>query len=410
MFINSHNNLFIKTIMADQYAPSYMQGKPMTQQDALASKAGDLVNDRLQLQNTRKSFNQNGQYSVSNLMYPIDLISTNSNEKHPSVGGSEYGNNYVVFYINVNESSKLLKDQNPYTGNSVVGSVESDKTTLAGQKVTQRQADVGVGAQPLAAGGVASLATGRGDALQSGAGLAALSVAGTQIIGTQAPGFSRQKKRLAAAIALNTPNQHTARYSTNWEDASTSAFQLAMRGGETFVRAIVEGAKTRNISDETSDNALAMGAAFSLNKIPGADAVSNITGLAVNPKREQIFKGVDFRTWTFEYQFFPRSRQEMENVQNIIYTLKLHMHPEYKDANNFLYIYPSEFDIVHYNGTTENLNLPRHTSCVLTELLINYTPQAQFNSFEYGAPTQINVTMTFKELVQMSKERIQEGY
>ena len=89
---------------------------------------------------------------------------------------------------------------------------------------------------------------------------------------------------------------------------------------------------------------------------------------------------------------------------------KLHMQPEYKDANNFLYIYPSEFDIVHYNGLDENLHLPRHTSCVLTDLSINYAPQSQFTSFEGGIPSQINISMTFKELVQMSKERIQEGF
>ena len=86
------------------------------------------------------------------------------------------------------------------------------------------------------------------------------------------------------------------------------------------------------------------------------------------------------------------------------------MHPEYKDTNGFVYLYPSEFDIVHYNGVDENFNLPRHTSCALTELTVNYSPQAQFTSFEGGIPTQINVSLSFKELSQLSKERIQEGF
>jgi hypothetical protein len=85
------------------------------------------------------------------------------------------------------------------------------------------------------------------------------------------------------------------------------------------------------------------------------------------------------------------------------------MHPEYKDENAFLYVYPSEFDIAYYNGTDENLNVHRHTSCVLTEMNINYTPQGRFNSFEGGMPTQINMVLTFRELVPLTKERIKDG-
>lgn len=391
--------------MANQYAPSFMQGKAVTQEEALAARSGDKLQDRLNMNNKRASFNDTGKYSVSNLMYPEDLISMSANEKYPRNGGTEYGNNYVVFYINVNESSKLLKDQNPYTGNKIVSDwSETEKTRLAGQNVSENTAATGSAVEGAIAGGVV-----KGDVTGAAAG-AGLNIAGTKVIGTQVPNFTRQMKRLASAIALHTPNQHTARYSANWEDQSTAAFQLAMRGGEGLVKAVAEGFNKQAISNENMQLAKDIGATMALNTIGGKDAISAITGLATNPKKEQIFKGVDFRTWSFEYQFFPKSRQEMENVQNIIYMFKLHMHPEYKDANNFLYIYPSEFDIVHYNGTTENLNLPKHTSCVLTELVVNYAPQSQFTSFENGAPTQINIQMTFKELTQMSKERIMEGF
>lgn len=390
--------------MANQYAPSFMQGKPISQSEALSSRSGDKLQDRLLMENNRVSFDAS-KYSVSNLMYPADLISNSANQKYPTSGGTEYGNNYVIFYINVNESSKLLKNQNAYTGNKVVDDwKETDKTRLAGMNVTKGQAEMGGAVEGAVAGGII-----KGDVKGAAAG-GLINVAGTEIIATQVPNFTRQMKRLAAAIALHTPNQHTARYSANWEDTSTSAFQLAMRGGEGLVRAVAEGYNKQAVSDETKQLAKDIASTIALSAVGGKDAISAVTGLAVNPKKEQVFKGVDFRTWSFEYQFFPKSRQELENVQNIIYMFKLHMHPEYKDSNNFLYIYPSEFDIVHYNGTTENMNLPRHTSCVLTEMVVNYAPQSQFTSFENGAPTQINIQMTFKELIQMSKERIQEGF
>jgi hypothetical protein len=56
------------------------------------------------------------------------------------------------------------------------------------------------------------------------------------------------------------------------------------------------------------------------------------------------------------------------------------------------------------------MNIHRHTSCVLTDLSISYSPQGVFTTFDDGMPTQINVQMTFKELATLSKETIKDGY
>jgi hypothetical protein len=137
--------------------------------------------------------------------------------------------------------------------------------------------------------------------------------------------------------------------------------------------------------------------------------MSAATGLAANPKKEQVFKGVDFRTFSFDYQFFPRSEPEAANVLNIIKQFKYHMHPEFKDANNFLYIYPSEFDISYYQNGEENMNIHRHTSCVLQEMTVNYTPNGAFTTFPNGMPTQINVTLGFRELALLTKDKVEDG-
>jgi hypothetical protein len=387
----------------DNIAPSFMKGK--TEAD---SSTGDRLYDTKQIRGTRTSFNENNDYRVENLMYPSDLLSTaasSTSKKYKNTANNEYGSNYVIFYINVNESSKLLKNQDSWYGNKTVGDyTQPESERIVGKKISTEQAGVASGIEGAIAGGGLT-----GNFKGAGAG-GAIGFIGTEVIGTQTASFTKQMKRLQTAIALHTPNNLTARYGTNWEETNTNMFQLAMRGGESLGKAMVEGYDKQNVSDETKENLKSMGAAIALNTVPGKDAISAITGLAVNPKKEQLFRGVDFRTWSFDYQFFPKSKEELINVQNIIYLFKLHMHPEYKDANNFLYLYPSEFDIVHYNGVDENFNLPRHTSCVLTELVVNYAPQSQFTSFAEGAPTQINITMSFKELVQMSKERIMEGF
>ena len=149
---------------------------------------------------------------------------------------------------------------------------------------------------------------------------------------------------------------------------------------------------------------------LALSKGPQAAALSAQSGLAANPMKENIFKSVEFRTFTLDYKFFPRNPAEAQNVLNIIREFKIHMHPEYKDSNNFVFIFPSEFDIFYYNNGKENLNLHRHTSCVLTDLNINYTPNGMFNAFENGMPTQIDISMSFKELAILTKKQIEENY
>jgi len=161
---------------------------------------------------------------------------------------------------------------------------------------------------------------------------------------------------------------------------------------------------------QTVDLGMSTLAAAALKVPGGGDYVSALTGMASNPKKEQLFKGVDFRTFSFNYQFFPRDEEEARRVRDIIKTFKLHMHPEFKDAFNFIYLYPSEFDIYYYQGGKENLNLHRHTSCVLTDMSINYAPQGVFTAFDGGMPSQINVVLTFKELALLTKDFIEDGF
>jgi hypothetical protein len=200
-------------------------------------------------------------------------------------------------------------------------------------------------------------------------------------------------------------------YSVNYdeEDMDVYAIGLAAAGG---TAALAEAGKQKGGSNVAGDGAINSITAAALSqglKLPGTGGISKITGIAPNPRKEQVFKHVNFRNFTFDYQFYPRDIKEAENVLNIIYQFKYHMHPEFKDANNFLYIYPSEFDIFYYNNGQENMNVNRHTSCVLTDMVVNYSPNGQFTAFANGMPTQINVTLTFKELATLTKEKIQDN-
>lgn len=353
---------------------------------------------------TNSYFNDT-EYNVKGLSYPQDIVDS-----------KEYGGNKVVFYINVSVDSRVFKTKN-YT-------VETVDNVERGMRSATLQARYN-NTQVIGAVTAAGAATGAGAAAanllnikgSAGTALVGAAVAGgtAAIIASNVnnqeappgkqkePDFSRPQKRLKAAVALYIPNQMSARYSASWGEEDTMAFNALSQGAAEIGRALSDPNLAR-----AGGLAQAVLTSVALDKGPFGTALGIAAGLAANPKKEQAFKNVDFRSFTFDYQFAPRSSSEAQNMLNIIRLFKYHMHPEFKDETGFLYLYPSEFDIVYYKGARENLSIHRHSSCVLTELNVNYSPNGVFNTFEDGTPTQINLSMTFRELMLMSKETIEK--
>lgn len=338
-------------------------------------------------------------YKIEQHMYPSDLMAEGSNYT-----ANQYGGNYVIFYINVAEDSKLLNSQyGPTEEITDDVSFTRDRGPLLAENLSKTGlvggAVAGSALKGAIAGGFAFGKALTGAAVAAAPGAVSLGAAASIAAST-----TRAQKRLKTAIALHVPNQLSIRYGMQWGEEDTATAMMAPILGEAALKALDQ----KNIAN-LAEPAKAAVANLGLTSGPNAGAVSAATGLAANPRKEQVFKGVDFRTFQFEYQFFPRDAKEAQNVMSIIKAFKLHMHPEFKDSNKFLYIYPSEFDISYYTNGRENMNLHRHTSCVLTELNVNYTPNATFTTFENGMPTQINVTMSFRELSLMDKDKIAEG-
>ena len=337
-----------------------------------------------------------GKYDVGVHQFPSDLFSNKG----------QYGGNWVTFYINVSSGSKLIK-------NNLVATTENDTPSMrnnvdaSGTRVVTENELIGVVA---ASGAVVGALTGSIGNAAKGALLGAAAGAAVAVSGMN------QMRRITDTIALTVPNNFSARYNVSYSDEGTAQQANLVGVGAEVVSAL----KSKSISGLTKAataavDAIATPLALSTGAA-GGDFMSKAAGLAANPKKEQIFKGVDFRTFSFEYTFAPRNEKESKEIADIIRLFKLHMHPEFKDSHGFLFIYPSEFDIYYYHGETENMNLPRHTSCVLTDCNVNYTPNNQFTTFAStsgtpgGAATQIQLSLTFKELAILTKDQILDGF
>jgi hypothetical protein len=365
-------------------------------------------------------------YNIENLHYPIDLFS-NAAAGVSSASKSEFFNqkylNYVVFYINVSDQSRVFTEGKA----NIVGDVDkADQNTIQGKQASVGQAATTAGVAGGEVGVVAGTASGAAnqagkwgtvgkDGKKSGATTFVLgtlgSAAGGGVKGAAATGgaviaggetlelatgvkATNKIKRLKSAIALHVPNEVSVGYRATWGEEELGSIFGA--GGEAATNS---GAAGTNIGTQA-----AVMKGLELN--PAKGLLSALYKAAPNPRKEQLFKSMEFRRFSLNYQFAPRSRQEADNVKRIINTFKFYMHPEFQNnLNKMLYLFPSEFDIVYYYGDKEHPHLNKISTCVLTDLQVNYSPNGQFSTFADGMPTQINVQMSFLEMETLSKER-----
>jgi hypothetical protein len=230
--------------------------------------------------------------------------------------------------------------------------------------------------------------------------------------GNRATGFFEpdQSARIDQAIMLAINKAPEVKYGVEYDAKDLGTMVGLISGGSSAVDAM----------DNERNSEYAKSVAMNVANIPkgiadvfGGDldfgsALKQGMGVAPNPFREQVFRNVQTREFTFEYKFLPRNKTEVDNVQNIIYQFKFHMHPEVSTGGLF-YIYPSTFDIAYYYKGKENTNFNRISTCVLEDLAVDYGGQG-FNTFASGSPTEINIKLRFRELEVLTKERIFQGY
>ena len=137
-------------------------------------------------------------------------------------------------------------------------------------------------------------------------------------------------------------------------------------------------------------------------------------GNADNPYMEVLFNAMQLRTFTYNFQFAPRSEEEAIEVQKIIQLFRFHMAPELRPGVNRYLGLPSQFDI-HYMYLTkegvasENNFYNKIATCVLQDCKINYTPDG-VKSFADGGPVQTTMSLTFKETELLTKDKIAKGF
>ncbi len=229
------------------------------------------------------------------------------------------------------------------------------------------------------------------------------------------------KRKDGDTVALYVPDTVNVQYSAQYSNDSLTAalgkpLFLAQAGSN-----IVDSLKTnqgaaeriKNVINDPFFRKLAAGAidnTLGTNLTPFA--LSSV-GYADNPQLQVLFSNVSFRTFQFSFILSPKNQAEASAIQNIIKIFKKASAPKFEpgfvtEQSIFLRV-PDTFKIKFLFNGEENLNVNRIGECVLESIDVDYSPNG-WSSFNDGSAIQTALTMQFREIFIIDKNRIEEGY
>jgi hypothetical protein len=231
--------------------------------------------------------------------------------------------------------------------------------------------------------------------------------------------FLRTIQRTTDTIALYMPDTLAFNYHQSYSDINLGGdlTAAALAGGSSIVDAInnnpgdIKGALTEGLQNLSPFVLSVLG---QQNKQFNAGVIA-ATQMVQNPMMELLYTSPAFRTFQFDFMFYPRDEQEAIEVQKILDKLRFHQAPEIaENTNSFFLVPPSEFDIKFYYNGKENDNIPKISTCVLETITVDYAPNG-FSAYEVqnepypsvgrtGMPVAIRLSLQFKETEYLTKQ------
>ncbi|MDA9007813.1 hypothetical protein N9J18_01105 [Porticoccaceae bacterium] len=368
---------------------------------SLGQLVGDIVGGHGLVSSRQEPRKTGRQYGTYGLTYPLDM----------GIEAPAELDNHIIFDIYIDDSTSFAAINQTTAGEP---QAFQGHTAIASQKM--RNGLSALGQEGASVGDAISGWLGANVSSGVGAGAKTATDSLNNFAGSVFAG-ARNMKKLNTSIALAVPNTFTTSSSANWGPAKMGAMGGALaRGMEGGVGGIVD--KFSNMSGEQAtqmtgelariglDTAASAFQAFGLNF---RDMLEVTTRRVQNSHVEQKFEEMAPREFTFVHEFVGRSKAETDAIDNIIKAFRFHMHPELVESGLY-FSYPSLFDITLMFKDKENQYMHKISTCVLTGCTLNYTSTGVFSTNRDGQPTEIQMTLNFREIEVMHKHRIAEGF
>jgi hypothetical protein len=379
----------------------------------------------------------------------------NSTLRYPSdIGGYDKGH-YMVFFIREQKDTAFASAAGPASSNDVINALSQGDTIQNTPLVNNSVSNFGSGLLNKLNSGLSSLNSATGGALSgitgsissgasgllgsvnnvfgqkptivSGDGAKTQQTIGGSIRAISNQSFINTTRLTKEAIALYMPDTLAYTYSQSYDTASMGgeiAGQALAAGGAVLEKFKQEGALAaggaafKSVGMAATKKVFDTGGALTGSSQTAEVAFQALLGAATNPLLEMIYKSPNFRTFQFDFTFYPRDEKEAFEVQKIIDSFRFHQAPEFVPGTKGFLRPPSEFDIRFYYGGYQNPNIPQIATCVLTSIDVNYAPNG-WSAYEVpgnskpelggtGMPVAIQMNLQFTEKTYLTKQDFRE--
>lgn len=357
--------------------------------------------------------NQKGKASPNLFQFPLDVAGD------PGIGNHGH---YIIFFINEQQGSELRFSERTKDGKLTLikekGKRKVPNTvneTVNGKvQKTKNTKDILMDNDPARGSYQPTNVTGQKTQDEKVAEI----VEGAQYVKVKRP----PTKRLDTAIAMYMPAQVQVTYGTKYNDTEISPFAAA--AGEAITNAMGGMGLSDNYNQvvgKISEGFKKKGILMGLSVLDGIgisgarEALEISSGEIIADRMELAFKGVDRRSFQYTFKMIPRNSREADEIRKIVFAFKSNMLPELiggKDRDTMRV--PNTFNIQYMYQGKENDFIHRISECFLENVQVSYGGD-RYKTFEphddSGAPpVETSITLAFKEIEIMTKERIFEGY
>ena len=362
--------------------------------------------------------------STSILEFPLDVAS----------GDAALGNHghYIMFYINEQDKAQLsMSDRasggsiadnlaKPYGVPSFVRNYSAQSQGYQKQRSNIEQKNlndnVPLGLSPGAMGGNLAQQQQEREFMVERNLLKGQAAGGSTVRVQRAP-----TKRLATSIAMYMPQSVQVTYGAQYQDTQIGAItESALNTFNEFIAGRIEGGldQLKNVGEDVADQ-LQLFLLGAVGVIPGLGGLREVSemksGNVIADRLELAFKGINKRNFQYTFKMTPKDRREVEMIRKIIFAFKSNMMPEFVGGNRGgrRLLVPNTFDIAYMYTGNQNLHLHNISTCVLENMNVTYGGD-RYRTFEAdgeGAqPVETTMTLNFKEMELITRERIFEGY
>lgn len=146
---------------------------------------------------------------------------------------------------------------------------------------------------------------------------------------------------------------------------------------------------------------------------PGANVASLVDrrrGRVLNPNAFTVFESPGLRSFSFAFKMIPKSEQEADSIYEIVKRFRSAAYPGVT-GDGIEFTYPRVFSIRFIGGLGEdNEHIIKIPYVACESIGVTYNPNSM-SFFKYkNSPSEVDITLSFKEVNQLTKEQINQGY